>query len=43
MNRLHNGRLLAPLRVDGKPVAVLTCERYAPFATLELQQMRAGL
>jgi biotin carboxyl carrier protein len=30
-----------PLRVDGKPVAVLTCERQAaPFAALELQQMR---
>lgn len=30
-----------PIRVDGKVVAVLTCERQAaPFATLELQQMR---
>ncbi|MGV3775040.1 MAG: efflux RND transporter periplasmic adaptor subunit [Verrucomicrobiales bacterium] len=30
-----------PIRVDGKPVAVLTCERQArPFNSVELQQLR---
>lgn len=32
-----------PLRFDGKPVAVLTCERQAgPFTSTELQQLRLG-
>lgn len=33
--------LSLPIRIDSKPVAVLTCERQAsPFTTLEIQQLR---
>lgn len=29
-----------PLRVEARPVAVLTCERATPFSALEIQQLR---
>jgi multidrug resistance efflux pump len=41
--RVHGGGNICsiPLRVDGSPVAVVTCERQgAPFSLIELQQLR---